>query len=90
MSPIGPSIIRTVGAYVIGWLIALGIRAGFDISPDAWGAVIFPIVTVAYYVVVRFLETKVSPIFSFALLSNKQPVRYVPSDVVVAENKSAA
>jgi hypothetical protein len=79
MESIGPSVIRTVSALIVGWLLSLPIQNWLDISADKWEMLVTAVVSAVYYAVVRYLETHVSPKFSFLLASNKQPGTYVES-----------
>lgn len=64
-----PSITRTVVPVIVGWLIALALRAGFDFGDqsDELTSIFTVIVTGVYYTVVRLLETHGSAQFGWLL-----------------------
>lgn len=73
MGDFGSSIIRTVVPIVVGWVIAVGLKAGLHLDANAVTSVIYPLVAGVYYTVVRFLETRRSS-FGWLLGLAKPPV----------------
>jgi hypothetical protein len=55
----GHEIVRFVTPVLAGWLITLGAKAGFHLSTAQAYQHIFPFVSSGYFIVVRYLETKV-------------------------------
>lgn len=84
-----PSITRTLVPLIVGWLIALGLRAGFDWDDysDEMTTLITVAVTGLYYIVVRFLETNASSQFGW-LLGLANPPRYVAPTAPVNVQKN--
>lgn len=72
--PIAASIIRTLVPYVIGYLLALAAKAGFNL-PE--GVISNEVVTLVlgtlYYALARVLETRLRPIWGWMLGLPKQP-----------------
>ena len=57
---LGPSIVRTVAPFVVGWLIVLAAHAGLDWTPsDEVRGFVTLIVSALWYAVVRYLEENV-------------------------------
>ena len=67
-----PSVLRTVVPVVVGYLLTLGVISSSVDEPTLTTAVT-GVVTVAYYVVVRLVETYVSPKFGWLLGYAKTP-----------------
>jgi hypothetical protein len=55
----GHEIVRFITPVLAGWLITAGAKAGFHMTTAEAYSKIFPFVTSGYYVIVRWLETKV-------------------------------
>jgi hypothetical protein len=55
----GSEIVRFVTPVIAGWLITAGAKAGFHMTTAEAYSKVFPFVTSGYYVIVRYLETKV-------------------------------
>lgn len=67
------SIRRTLVPLVVGWLIAQGARAGFDLPAEDLTGVIESLVTGAYYTVVRLAEVRF-PALGWLLGAPRQPL----------------
>lgn len=67
------SIIRTVVPVIVGLVVSLALRAGIQLDDASVTSVVTSVVTGVYYVVARFLETRVNPSFGWLLGLAKQP-----------------
>lgn len=67
------SIRRTLVPLFVGWLIAQGARAGFDIPADDLTGVIESLVTGVYYTVVRLAEVRF-PALGWLIGAPRQPL----------------
>ncbi len=71
---LGPSIVRTVTPYVVGALVTLAGKAGFDWQPSAEEQVLVTgAVGAVFYAIVRILETRGSQAWGWALGLPKAP-----------------
>lgn len=73
------SIVRTVVPVVVGYVLALFVKMGFEVGDDlamAVEGVITAVLTGAYYVGVRLLEVYVTPKFGWLLGLAKSPDHY--------------
>jgi len=84
-----PSVLRTVVPLIVGALITIGIKAGFNIDEASVTPAITALVTAIYYVVVRYLETHASSQFGWLLGLASQPV-YVPPVTDLVDNTDDA
>ena len=75
MNALTTSIIRTVTAILVGWLVTLAVRLGVEIDEATAATTVQAIVTGVVYAVVRFLEERVAPQFGW-LLGLAKPPRY--------------
>lgn len=57
MTDIRDSVIRTFVPLLVGWLLAMAARYGFDIDRATLTTVVQAAITFLYYTVVRVLET---------------------------------
>jgi hypothetical protein len=55
----GLEIVRYITPILVGWFITLGAKAGFHMTTAEAYQRVFPFVSSGYFVVVRYLETKV-------------------------------
>jgi hypothetical protein len=67
------SIRRTLVPLAVGWVIAQGARAGFDIPAEELAGVFESLVTGGYYIVVRLIERYV-PAAGMLLGAARQPL----------------
>ncbi len=71
---LGPSIVRTVTPYVVGALVTLLGKAGFDWTPSPEEQVLVTgAVGAVFYAIVRILETRGSQAWGWALGLPKAP-----------------
>ncbi len=71
---LGPSIVRTVTPYVVGALVTLAGKAGFDWTPSPEEQVLVTgAVGAVFYAIVRILETRGSQAWGWALGLPKAP-----------------
>jgi hypothetical protein len=55
----GLEIVRYVTPVLVGWFITLGAKAGFHLTTAEAYQRIFPFVSSGYFIIVRYLESKV-------------------------------
>ena len=55
----GLEIVRYITPILVGWFITLGAKAGFHMTTAEAYQRVFPFVSSGYFVIVRYLETKV-------------------------------
>ena len=77
VSDVGTSMIRTVVPIVVGLIVALAAKAGFNVTSASITPVVASGAAAVYYVAVRMLELR-WPRLGLLLGSATQPV-YVPS-----------
>jgi hypothetical protein len=82
MSDYSKSVARTVTPIAVGYVVALALKAGFNVTSAQVIAVLSPVVAVVYYVVVRGLEDKF-PFLGYFLGHPSKP------DYKITEVKSA-
>lgn len=77
---LGPSIVRTVTTWLVGVLVTLLAKAGLDWSPSPEAMVLVTtLVGSAWYVIFRWLETKASSNWGWALGLPKAPTYDAPA-----------
>jgi hypothetical protein len=55
----GNEIVRFITPVLVGWFITLGAKAGFHLTTAEAYQRIFPFVSSGYFIIIRYLETKV-------------------------------
>lgn len=89
------SVVRTIVPVIVGAVVGWFTTAGIQIDPQlqiALGTLLTTIASGLYYIIVRLLETYVTPKFGWLLLFPKAPVVYSPTaatkitDAVTAAN----
>lgn len=55
----GLEIVRYVTPILVGWFITLGAKAGFHMTTAEAYQRVFPFVSSGYFIIIRYLETKV-------------------------------
>ncbi len=85
---LAPSFIRTLVPLIVGYLVSLGARYGFDINDDQAASLITVGATYAYYVVVRYLETHSNSRFGWLLGSARTPTYVTPPAQVIDDGSS--
>jgi hypothetical protein len=55
----GLEVVRYVTPILVGWFITLGAKAGFHLTTAEAYQRVFPFVSSGYFVIVRYLESKV-------------------------------
>jgi hypothetical protein len=58
MGDFGASVVRTVVPIIVGFLVALGSKAGLDMNSESLEGFLFPLVMSLYYIVARALESR--------------------------------
>lgn len=71
------SIVRTIAALVVGALVTAALRLGVEIDQQAALTIVMPIVQAVVYIVVRWLEARVNPVFGRIFIIAKPPT-YTP------------
>lgn len=72
---LGPSIVRTVTPMIVGLLVTLAARAGFEWEPTPEvTAIVSTLVGALWYAVIRILETRGAAAWGKLLGSTSQPV----------------
>jgi len=72
MGDFGTSVIRTITPIVVGWIVLVGLKAGFNLDANDVAAAVYPVVAAAYYVIARALERR-WPSFGWLLGSPRTP-----------------
>lgn len=76
LKTIAISVLRTAVPIIVGWVVSLGVIIGFDLEylTESLTMAITAVLTLGYYVIVRLLETYVTPKLGWLLGSPKQVV----------------
>jgi hypothetical protein len=64
---VGVSVVRTVVPLIVGFLLSIAAKAGFNLDSTWVAGLLAPALTTVYYTVVRLAEVKLSPAYGWLL-----------------------